>query len=387
MKDADLFAEGSIYYYENTTNSKRDYDNNDLNHDFLVSRPVFVLPENRTPFDLFSVNVLSITSSTNRVGIPINIDGEKKGKILPYAIYSVHKEYLTTYMGRASDDIIQEVLEAVDYHMKRTDKIPAYIQEYENKKKETKEKIGCLSLKEKILYSFLHNRMLYREECYVTQEEIFNAYQKFAKDAPYERLTDFSRGMNKLIHEFEVPVNYQVKKDSRVYYGMSLKENVHKIHIEKPENDKKSNKRNVDIPLKYTAKPNTGVENDSLILTLSERSAKLYNRLDNIQKIGNYRKSISDMDVGVFPTEELPIIKQMIENDVEKRKAKVLRLLDAGESPMNLNSINQFMLWNCTNREILDHIHERHLKKGGIDRIRKCLRNNVKHYFTRLKMN
>ena len=387
MKDADLFSEGSIYYYENTTNSKKDYKNDDLNHDFLVSRPVFVLPSNYTPFDLFSVNVLCITSSINRVGIPININGNKKGKILPYAIYSVHKEYLTTYMGRASDEMIQEVLQAVDYHMKRTDKIPPYLQKYVDEQKQIEDKMEKLTLKEKILYSFLQNKVSYKEGYYCSQDELYKTYHRNAKDGAYARLTDFSRGMNKLIQDFDLQIDYRSNRNNRIYYGISIEGNIHRIDTGKPDEGKERNKREIELPSKYASKTSMSLENDALLSTISTKSAELYRRLDTIQKIGNYKKSISEMDIGNFPAEDLPIIKQMIENDVNQRKKKVLSLLDSGKSPMSLNAINQFMLWHCTNREILDHVHERHLKKGGIDRIRKCLRSNIKHYFTRLKMN
>ena len=296
MKDADLFSEGSIYYYENTTNSKKDYKNDDLNHDFLVSRPVFVLPSNHTPFDLFSVNVLSITSSMHRAGIPININGNKKGKILPYAIYSVHKEYLTTYMGRVSDEMIHEVLQAVDYHMKRTDEIPKYLQEYEHDQKRLEELAQKLTLKEKILHSFLQNRVSYKEGYYCSQEELYKAYQRIVKDSSYERLVDFSRGMNKIIRDFQLPIEYQSNRNERVYYGISLEGNVHRIDTGKYDEGKKRNKREVDLPSKYTSQTNISLENDALILTISERSAELYRRLDTIQKIGNYKKSIGEME-------------------------------------------------------------------------------------------
>ena len=62
--DADLFTEGAIYWYENKTNSKKDYDNSEINHDFLVSRPVYILRNNKTNFDEFTVNVVIVTKIT-----------------------------------------------------------------------------------------------------------------------------------------------------------------------------------------------------------------------------------------------------------------------------------------------------------------------------------
>lgn len=129
--DANLFSEGAIYYYENRTNSKKDYNNEDLNHDFIVSRPVYILDTNPVPFDVYTVNILTITSSSNRIGVPININGYRDGKILPYAVHSVHKEYLTRYLGQVSDEMKEMIKSAVQYHLGFSKDIPKYITDYE----------------------------------------------------------------------------------------------------------------------------------------------------------------------------------------------------------------------------------------------------------------
>ena len=198
MTDVNLYAEGCIYYYDNRTNSKKDYENPDLNHDFLVSRPVYILGSGETPFDVYTVTVCAITSSANREGIPISIDGCRQGKILPYSIHSLHPEYLTRFMGHVNPDVIAKVRQAVEYHLGLSKEIPQYIQNCIDEVEEKERFIKSLSTKEKTVYNFMTKHCVVKETYYALPEELANEYLSIYSMHGYTRVCDFTKAFDKI---------------------------------------------------------------------------------------------------------------------------------------------------------------------------------------------
>lgn len=380
-KDADLFTEGAIYYYENRTNSKKDYKDDTLNHDFLVSRPVYILKKNETPFDEFTINVLVITSSVRRIGIDININGYKNGKILPYNIRSVHKEYLTKYLGHATPEIMEKVDKAVKYHMKYSQDKPEYLIEYEEQEKYRKKLLASLTLKEKGVYDFIQSKCLFRDIFYVGFDELFKAYAKDTKENVYARPQDFSRCLNNIMKEFP-DVSRDDSNHIITYHGMSLNGNVHKKDASEGSKQKRDFvddssfiEQDADLEL---------LTNDQLFNLLDKKSKKVWSRLGLLEKLDNYNKSPNELQIENYDGTDGRIIKRMILNDVNLKKLKILHVLDNGANPLALNTLNQYVLFVCSNEEILDHISHRYLKNGGIKKLRNQLRNNVKHYFKKI---
>ena len=369
--DANLFSEGSIYYYENSTHTKADYHDQSINQDFIVSRPVYILKSNPTPFETFTITVLVITSSQHRVGIPINIDGYKDGKILPYKIHSVHKEYLTTYMGRVNDEMISTINEAVKYHQGYSDIVPQYIVDYEVRQ----ENINNLSVKEKTVYDFIENKCIFNSNYYVDFTELFRCYKKYAQSTGYTRTQDFSRMLNKHLDLYPT-VEIRVENNVKKIYGFSICGNIHKVTIsEKKEHT-----------TKHAEAANMKLPNSELRKLLSNEALKVYDALDIIQKISNYYSSPENMDIKSIPLQDKAIVKRMIENDVNKRKKKVLNKMSNGTNPYNMNDIDQYIIYICTDDEILNNLSDKYRKPGGVNRIKKIIRQNIKHFFSYVKM-
>ena len=369
--DAELFSEGSIYYYENTSHTKTDYHNPSINQDFIVSRPVYILNSNPIPFDPFTINVLIITSSSNRVGIPINIDGYKDGKILPYAVYSVHKEYLTTYMGRVSDEMISSVNKAVKYHMGYSNEVPQYIVDYESNTREREYIVNKMSLKEKTVYDFLEEKCSFNSNYYTELNELFRCYHKTYKSNGYTRTQDFSRILNKQLNLYP-NVELRVENHIKRYYGFSLTGNTHKVIID--DQKKATTTRTAESGI-------LTLPNPDLYELLSDNSKKIYDKLDIIEKISNYYSSSENMSIKGIELQEKSIIKKMIVNDVDKKKNKVLTAMKNGANPLNMNDIDQYIVYICTDNEILNHLSEKHRKPGGVNRIKRLIRPNIKHFF------
>lgn len=384
-KDADLFTEGSIYYYENKTNTKGDYLDNSVNHDFLVSRPVLVLKQRPAPLDDYTVNVVTITSSNNRVGIPININGLKNGQILPNKIYSLHKEYLTQYMGKASDEIIKEVNESVKYFFGFSDEKPKYLVNYENELIRREKIINNLTLKERSVYEFIKNKCVFKDIYYTNSSELFFTYRKGTYSDSYTKQGHFSNSLNKILTLFP-NVTCKIENGIKVIHGFSINGNTHKI--ETPSQESSKHKRETMITLNKNIVEDTNLENmrrDELIMALTDKSRKIYEQLDIIQKIQNYViKDPYYMQIDNVIKDDLPIIKQLIEKDVGKRKMNMLRLLDRGLSPMELNTTEQYVFYICDDNEIMRHISSKYLKKGGLPLIRRNIKNNIKHLFVKL---
>ena len=382
--DANLFTEGAVYYYENKTNTKSDYKNESLNHDFLVSRPVYVLKSNSSPEDEFTINVLAITSSQHRIGIPINIDGLRNGKILPGSIRSVHKEYLTKYMGHVSEDLKEEVFMAVKYHLGYTDKKPKYMVEYEHNQSRKEKIIKNLTPMQKTVYDFLEKKCVFKENYFATFDELYTAYRKFATDDGYCKVQPVSKAFKRISEEI-FGVTCRIENRTKIFYGMGINGNVHKLNLESEL--KARQKKNVLLEnVSVNDSDIDTMTNQELFMLLDEGSKNVYKHLDIAQKISNYTKSAYHLDIPDIDVNDIHIMKKMIENDVDFRKKKVFRMLDSGEGPVSFNTIDQYVFYICSDEEIMEHISRKYIKKGGINALRRTVRNNIKHYFVKIKM-
>lgn len=381
--DANLFAEGSIYFYVNKSNSKRDYHNDDINHDFLVSRPVYVIKQKPAPCDDFTINVVSITSSKRRVGIGINIDGLKDGKILPARIYSVHKEYLAKYMGRASDEIIKEVSDALEYHFGNSDEKPKYILEYETEVERTDAIVNNLTLKEKYIYDFITQKCLFKDNYYIIMTELYNSYIKAMSksDNIYNKLQNFSRAITKMCNIFP-DISIKEQNHIKIIYGISLNGNVHKVEDEVATDNKVPRKR--AVMLERSNLQIDTMSKEELINALTNKGKKIYEKLDVIEKIQKFNVPAEKIELDGLLDEDRLIIKKLIDDEITDKKRIVYKLLDEGQSPTNLNTIHQYIMFISPSRELLKHVKHKYLKKGGIGRLKRELRNNVKHYFVKI---
>lgn len=381
--DANLFAEGSIYFYINKSNSKKDYHNDDINHDFLVSRPVYVIKQKPAPCEDFTINVLSITSSKRRVGIGINIDGLKDGKILPGRIYSVHKEYLTKYMGRANDKIIKEVSDALDYHFGNSDIKPKYILDYEDSIERTNAMINNFTIKEKTIYDFITDKCVFKDDYYTNINELYKSYSKAMEKTSdgYSKPQHFSRAIVKVCNVFP-SITITNQNQIKMIHGLSLNGNVHKNQEEDNSEFKGSLRR--PVMLERESLQIESMDKDELLDALSTKGRSIYDKLDIIEKIQKFNVPAEDLELNGLLVDDKPIIKKLIDDEIIEKKKYVYNLLDEGQSPINLNTIYQYIIYISPTRELIKHVKHKYLKKGGVGRLKGEIRKNIKHFFIKI---
>lgn len=370
--DTTLFTEGAIYYYENKSFTKKDYNNSELNQDFIVSRPVYILKQPKVSFETFTINVLLITSSENRCGIPITIDEYRNSLILPHAIHSVHRNYLTKYMGHVSDNIREEVSNAVKYYLGYSNELPQYVIDYEKRETILQERVRSMTVKEKVVYEFLMNKCKLDFTSYVRLEDMFASYVAYASENAYTRIQNFSKTMNKLISEFYPTVKMQSENGLRLYYGISVDGYSQPIQTQK-DNRKKS-----------TYDPNTRLDqytNLELSKRITPQTMELYSNLDVIEKITLSRARYDEFDYPNLDTNDIPVLKQMIVNDVNIRRERVFEQLKRGESPFTFNTIDQYIIYVTPSEQLERVLPKRYLKNGGAKRIKSSIKKDVRMYF------
>lgn len=377
--DANLFSEGAIYYYENRTNSKKDYANKNLNHDFIVSRPVYILDANPVPFDVYTVNILTITSSCNRVGIPININGFRDGKILPYAVYSVHKNYLTKYLGQVSDEMKGTIKSAVQYHLGYSKDVPQYIVEYEESERKKSEIINSLSKKELGIYNLIQGHCAFKDIYFVSVDEFINYYNNRPYHEKYTRRCDITKCLAKLSKVYP-NVRICIGEDgTQIIRGFSLNKRIHKeeIHLE-PENPLKGIVRDgVSKEFSIDVSEMTRLQ---LFENLDEKQRETYDKMDITQKIQNYHKNPDNYNFIVIDHHNGRIIKRLIDEDVDKKKEIIINRLKKGESPYSMSHVNQFLIFHMTDSEIREFVFNKYWKKG-IPKMKTILKQNTNYLF------
>ena len=376
--DAHLYTEGSIYYYENRTNTKKDYSDPTKNHDFIVSRPVYIVDSNPVPFEPFTVNVCIITSSSNRIGIPINLDGNKEGRLLPYAIYSVHREYLTRYIGQVSPEMRSEIKEAIAYHLGFSDVEPPYIDHYQQETKELKEFENSLSPMEKTVMQFLEKKCLFKPNYYADSLELWSLYDKrmLNKDVRYHRLSDFTRAITKMQKIYK---HIQVEKlrDRVKFIGFSINGDVHRVD-DSPEQIEGVSVSNPD-PEELDILSMTQRE---LYKSLPQAQKAIYDRLDEIAKYQNYKKPTDAISIDVPDHHTARIMKRLIEFDVNEALKSIQIQLESGRSPYELSVSKQYILTHLSDRDLERWIKPKYRKKG-VQKVKKELRQQLGYLFQR----
>lgn len=377
--DANLFTEGSLYYYENRTNSKKDYKNPDINHDFVVSRPVYIIDSKEVGFNIYTVNVLVITSSPNRIGIPININGYRDGKILPFAIHSLHKENLTRYLGQVSDDMKTEIKNAVKYHLGFSDEKPKYLIEYEEFESAKEKLVKGLTPKEKTVNDLLKDWCLFKDNYYVESDEIFNSYKKRYGDSGYTRICDFNKCISKL-QEIYPELSIDTLYNKKIFNGMSLNGNVHRkeqLTEEKKIKGIVSDNADKDHELDVSE-----MTKDQLVAALDSQQLKVYEAMDLVQKFQNRKRNPDRFDFRTIDHYNARIMKRLLEIDVDEAEESIRHQLKSGKSPHDLNHYNQFIIYHWSNKEIENSVNPKYRKKG-IDRLKRVIKPKIQYLFNK----
>ena len=375
--DANLYTEGSIYFYENTERTKKDYHNPDLNQDFITSRPVYVLDSRSDlSFETYSVNVLLLTSSIQRPGIPVNIDGYRNGRIMPYGIHSVRKEYLTKYMGRVSDDLKETIRDAMKYHLNLSEEKPEYLIEHERNEEKKRDIISKFTKKELTVYNCVAKMCAIKDIYYEDFQDLFTFYiEKFFKLDHYEKPQNFSKALLKVMQLFP-HVYYEKQFDRVIVHGVSIGGSV--THKEELGKNKHKRKITTDKGSKttYSELEIEQLSSNEIIHLLSEKSYEYYQKMDMVDKISNWRCNETGGSIELEDAYEKRLIKKLISLEMTEKKHVIMRRLDNGESPFNLSNVNQFMVYKFTNDEILAHVNPR-LYKKGISHFRRKIRFNI----------
>lgn len=378
--DTNLFSEGSIYYYENISSTKCDYKDETKNHDFITSRPVYIIDSNQCEFfNKQKVNILVITSSTQRIGIDINIDGTRSGKVLPYSIYSVSPENLVKYLGQVSPSIKKDIRNAVKYHLGFTEEKPKYLIDYEHFINKRNEFIKKLTLKEKGLYDLLNAHCKFKDLYYVTYDEFFTTYKKRINHY-YTRKTDFTKALTKLLEIFPNVTMEEINHE-KILYGVSIKTNIHKMN-------KTRNNLN-DFGIDVSDDPIKGVninslDKSSLLELITPEQKKIYETLDLTDKFKNYKKEPREFSFKIINDFNGRAVKRLLEIDIDIKYNSIKAKLKNGESPFEMKQQQQFLVYHMTNNEILEFINPKFYKKG-IGQFKRSIKQNIRWMFNTLE--
>jgi hypothetical protein len=321
--------------------------------------------------------VLTITSSANRVGIPINVNGFRNGKILPYAVHSVHKEYLARYLGQVSDSMKAEIREALKYHMGYSEERPKYMDEYVKFNAMKENFVNNLNIKEKGILDTLEGCCLFRDIYYMDFSEFFAQYKKLHGEDGYDRQSDVSRCLSKLL-QIHPEITIDDKNHHKVLHGISLNGRVHYEDMPKEAfsmkgiaSDGASEECRVDID---------AMPKNQILNALHKTQRKEYDRMDIVTKLQNYKKNPDKFDFNVVDHHNGRLMKRLLEIDVEDKKNAIKRKLKNGESPYNMSHFNQYVLYHMTDEEIVGNINPRFIKKG-VSKMRKTIRQQTSYLF------
>lgn len=374
--DANLFSEGSIYYYENNTNTKKDYENENLNHDFLVSRPVYIIGT-VSPFQSYTINVLELTSNTKRPGIPINVTGWRHGKIVPYCTYSVHPEYLTRYMGQVNEELQKEIRDAYKYHCGFSTELPIYMKKEQERKLEIDNFVRKLTLKEKSVFKFFNSKCIIGDFLYCNINELWEEYKLTSYATKYETINNFSKAITKLMKLFpEIETDSLEETASVVYTGICLKKNM----------QLKQTSDNLNILSRkevLVREPKTLIESDTLTMTseellnhLTPSSLKKYEKMDLIDKIKNWKNNPNDTKLDIHNVSDLWVIKRLIALEIEELQFRMFKELEKGINPNALSASRKYILYRSSDDEIQKYVNKKYLKRG-IGKLRKQIRASI----------
>lgn len=380
--DANLFVEGTVFYYENSTNTKADYYDETLNHDFIVSRPVYILDAKEVEFDVYTVNILTITSSLHRVGIPINLNGYREGKILPYSIYSVHKEYLKKYIGSVSEELKQEVRQAVQYHLNFSDEIPNYLIEHEKNKSRIDSIIPKLTIRERGIYEAIDSCCMC-ESYRISMDKFIEYYKdKIPAENRYTRGCDITRTIRKLDEIFP---NIGIEEENRILYitGISTDQEILSNH--RMRNNISINGVQTKTYPKDLEESDESIHSSTkkdLLHSLSINQKRIYDRMDIVEKIQLLHDPSLRESYTADDKYEYAIMRSLIEREIKDKETRIKQKLMDGESPHNMSHINQMLIYYINDEDLERCVKERYLKKGVRD-LKKTIRNQIGFLFRR----
>ena len=89
--------------------------------------------------------------------------------------------------------------------------------------------------------------------------------------------------------------------------------------------------------------------------------------------------------LGIETDAERQTVKKMILNEITLKREKLFKDLDAGVSPLGMRTTDQYVLYLCSNNQLRNHVKPYYLKSGGVGRLKKELRKNIKHHFAKVK--
>ena len=128
--DIKKYNKGEMYWYINPDVKKENYLKVGENQDFLDNRPVLIISDYIDEYNS-SVIIIPATTSPHRNGITVNMensDGEiETTNLMPMKPRLVPIKYLKSYIGKLSPNILDEVYDALDYHLGRTTVVPEYV--------------------------------------------------------------------------------------------------------------------------------------------------------------------------------------------------------------------------------------------------------------------
>ena len=128
--DIKKYNKGEVYWYINPDVKKENYLKVGENQDFLDNRPVLIISDYIDEYNS-SVIIIPATTSPHRNGITVNMensDGEiETTNLMPMKPRLVPIKYLKSYIGKLSPNILDEVYDALDYHLGRTTVVPEYV--------------------------------------------------------------------------------------------------------------------------------------------------------------------------------------------------------------------------------------------------------------------
>lgn len=131
--DIETYPIGSIWWYSNPYTKKEDYTNPYKNHDFTTSRPVIIMGRDISYSN--QIVVIQRTGVKTRPGYDTYFPDKGTpgkliaGRVCPYDIKSVGKEYLTEMIGFLKPELFKEVQKAYAWHLGLSDEVPPYLLE------------------------------------------------------------------------------------------------------------------------------------------------------------------------------------------------------------------------------------------------------------------
>lgn len=382
--DASLYMEGSVYFYENLTNTKADYKNDQLNHDFIVSRPVYVLDTQPVPFNVHTINVLIITTSKNRVGIPVNLTGYRNAKILPYSIYSIHKEYLTKYLGQVSPELKDEVRQALNYHFHFSEKTeePKYIKEYRIFSEKRDNFIKKITKKERSVVEVIETCVMC-ESYYMGLDAFMRYYLEHTHGKQYYRICDITKSIQKL-QELYPFIEIVEENERRILKGVILEKDLRQgsiFHKLQRFHTISAIPEDSNEQIRLIKEMNRA----ELLKELDPNQKRLYDHMDIINKIEAKEDGFKEEDYKISDSYNYLLMKELIERDIKEKIDYIRKRLQNGDSPYNMTHLDQYVIYNMDDAELETIVRGKSIRKGAKE-MKKSIKRQIGYLFRKKKI-